>query len=115
MSLQKGEVVQGEKRVVPTKSSVLIRGEKNDCRSEAGKEVGSHPPGVTARDAGCGQSEGAAGDPGFQIAPTSAEAYQSQHSTKVTSRTAHRPQTAGEQRTTWVGKGQAGRAQHPPA
>lgn len=32
---------------VPTKSSVLIRGEKNDCRSEAGKEVGSHPPGVS--------------------------------------------------------------------
>lgn len=43
----------------------------------AGKEVGSHPPGVHRGEAGCGQSEGAAGDPVFQTAATSAEAYQS--------------------------------------
>lgn len=38
---------------MPTRSSVLIRGKKNDGRSEA-KEVNSHPPGVDCR----GEDEG---------------------------------------------------------
>lgn len=47
VSLQEGEMVQGEKRVVPTTSRGLLRGERNDCRSKAGKvgrEGGRQPP-----------------------------------------------------------------------